>query len=168
MATIPKVIKNFNVTVDGVGYAGRAESVKLPELKIKTEEHRTGGMDIPVDLDMGMEKLELQFTLSEHAASVFRQFGIFSGNGVALQFRAAKSDDFTVEPYVINCSGMYTVQNPGTIKVGDKTPFEATLNLRVYQLLLNGTELVYIDAENMIRRINGVDVLAQQRAALGL
>ena len=32
-----KILKNFNLFVDGRGYAGRAEEVSPPKLSIKTE-----------------------------------------------------------------------------------------------------------------------------------
>ena len=53
-----KILKNFNLFVDGRGYAGKAEEVTPPKLTIKTEEFRGGGMDVPAAVDMGMEKLE--------------------------------------------------------------------------------------------------------------
>ena len=61
---LPKILKNFNAFVDGRGYAGRIDEISLPKLSIKTEEHRAGGMDIPVAIDMGMEKLEAELTFS--------------------------------------------------------------------------------------------------------
>jgi len=55
---LPQILKNFNVFANGVSYAGRAEEVSLPKLTVKTEEFRGGGMDAPVELDMGMEKMD--------------------------------------------------------------------------------------------------------------
>lgn len=40
---IPKILKNFNLFVDGRGYAGKAEEVTPPKLSLKTQEF--GGMD---------------------------------------------------------------------------------------------------------------------------
>jgi len=50
---LPKILKNFNVFVDGRGYAGKIDEITLPKLTIKTEEYRAGGM--------GMEKLEADY-----------------------------------------------------------------------------------------------------------
>ena len=44
----PRVLKNMNLFVDGRGYAGRVDEIELPKLTLKTEEHRAGGMDVPV------------------------------------------------------------------------------------------------------------------------
>jgi P2 family phage contractile tail tube protein len=52
--------------------------------------------------------------------------------------------------------------------VGGKQTTTLTYSLRKYSETINGVAAVNIDAENMIRVINGVDQLADQRAALGL
>ena len=39
-----KILKNFNLFVDGRGYAGKAEEVTPPKLSLKTQEFR-GGID---------------------------------------------------------------------------------------------------------------------------
>ena len=46
---LPKILKNFNVFVDGLGYAGRVEEITLPKLTIKTEEYQGAGMSAPVE-----------------------------------------------------------------------------------------------------------------------
>ncbi|WP_183142474.1 phage major tail tube protein, partial [Pseudomonas coronafaciens] len=51
---IPETLSNLNLFVDGVSFQGDVPSLTLPKLTIKTEEHRAGGMDAPVELDMGM------------------------------------------------------------------------------------------------------------------
>jgi P2 family phage contractile tail tube protein len=37
---IPKILKNFNLYVDGRGYAGRVEEITLPKLTITTIKFR--------------------------------------------------------------------------------------------------------------------------------
>ncbi len=49
---LPKILRNFNVFVDGRGYAGKIDEITLPKLTIKTEEYRAGGMDIPINIDI--------------------------------------------------------------------------------------------------------------------
>ncbi|WP_425974064.1 phage major tail tube protein [Tepidimonas sp. HKU78] len=73
---LPRVLKNMNLFVDGRGYAGRVDEIQLPKLTLKTEEHRAGGMDLPVELDLGMEKLEAQLTISDFDPELFKLFGL--------------------------------------------------------------------------------------------
>ncbi len=42
------------------------------------------------------------------------------------------------------------------------------VNAHYYKLTIGGKELIEIDAENMMRKINGVDQLALLQAALGI
>lgn len=168
MAAVPKIIKNFHLQVDGVGYAGICDEVRLPDIKIRGEEHRAGGMDAPIMIDLGMDRLEMGFTLAEHKAEVFRQFGLMNQNAVQLTFRAAKVDDLAVEPYLINARGMYTENRLGTIKNNSISKLEATVSLRYFKLSLAGNVIWEIDVDNMVRAINGVDQLEAVRAAIGL
>jgi P2 family phage contractile tail tube protein len=168
MAEIPKVIKNMNMIMDGRGYAGLVDEVTLPELTIVTEEHRAGGMDAPIPLDMGMEQLEMSFISAEHSPNIYGMFGHQNQNVVPLTFRAAMVDDTDVWPYILKVTGLITGLSGGTVQNGQKSPLEVTMGLRFYNLVINEEELVYIDVPNMIRRIQGVDHLQLQREALGL
>jgi len=51
------ILKYLNLIVDGRGYAGKIEEYSAPDLTVSTEEFRGGGMDAPIDIDMGQEKM---------------------------------------------------------------------------------------------------------------
>ena len=59
---LPHKLKNFRVFNDGQDYLGVASEVELPKLKMASEEYRGSGMLAPVDIDLGLEKLELTTT----------------------------------------------------------------------------------------------------------
>ena len=84
---IPNVLKNFNLFIDGRGYAGVVEELNLPKINLKLEEHRVGGMDTPIQLTQGIDKLEADFTLSEYDPLVIQEFGLVDGAQVPLKFR---------------------------------------------------------------------------------
>ena len=83
------VSKNFNVFVDGKGYAGEAEEYNPPKLALKTEDFRGGGMHAPIELTMGMEKLEADFTLASVDAYTMGRFGVVEGMQVQITVREA-------------------------------------------------------------------------------
>lgn len=165
---IPKVIKNYNLFLDGIGLAGLCSSVRLPDLTIQTDQHRAGGMDGPVPLDLGMEGIGIGFSLAEHHPAVFRQFGLLNQNAVQVTFRAAKVDDTVTERYIIKARGMYTAVQLGEVSNGQKNPLGGQIGCRYFKVEMNGQELFEIDFDNMIRRVNGVDQLRQMREAIGL
>jgi P2 family phage contractile tail tube protein len=165
---LPRHLRNFNVMIDGRGFAGRADEVTLPTLSIATEEHRAGGMDSPVDVDMGMELMELSVVISDYDETVIAGFGLL-GAGVPLRIMGAiQAQGAEAQPVVIRALGGLKSREVGTWSTGGKQTTTLTYGLRKYAESINGTEYVNIDVENMVRVINGVDQLAGQRAAIGL
>ena len=166
----PKILRNFVATLDGRGQAGRIEEITLPKLTVKTEEYRAGGMDVPVALDMGMEKLETDMVFSDYDEEIFKLFGIISGNSISLTLRGALQEDGKSEaiPVVLYLRGTVRELDFGSWKPAERATVKMSMDLRYYKLVYNGKELIEIDAENMIRKIDGVDQLASYRTALGL
>jgi P2 family phage contractile tail tube protein len=163
-----KVLQGFNLFVDGRGYAGKVQELELPKLTLKTEEFRAGGMDAPVQLDMGMEKLECSFTLGDISTDAMKFFGLSHNQPVSLTFRGALGlGEGNVVPVVVRAQGMMKEQDLGTWKPGEKLQHKVSVALKYYSYEQEGTTIHEIDIENMVRTINGVDVLAQTRAAIG-
>lgn len=166
---IPDILRNINLFVDGRGYAGKVDELTPPKLTIKTEEHRAGGMDAPVELDMGMEKLECDFSLAGPDAGTLKSWGLGAGKPVPLTFRGVLQDaDGVTRAVVMRMRGIVREADFGTWKPGEKAPLKATVAVRYYKLELDGEVIHEIDPENMIRVVNGADQLQAQRAALGL
>lgn len=163
------VLKNINLFVDGRGYAGQVASVTPPNLTLQTEEFRAGGMDVPIDVTMGMEKMEASFVLRKYDADVLALFGLAEGNRIPLTFRGAlESYDGTVTAVIMNMRGKITNMERGTWTPGELADLTITVSLNYYKEQHGTRILNEIDAENMVRVINGVDVLSQIRAALAM
>lgn len=163
------VRKNFNLWVDGRGHAGQVEEFNAPKLTLQTEEFRAGGMDLPIDVTMGMEKLTCDFSLKSYDKNVLALFGVVQGASVPLTVREAlESFDGTVTAVVHNMRGKITEIDPGTSKPGELPVLKVTMSLTYYKQRHGDTLLHEIDAENMVRIINGVDSLAAIRRAIGI
>ncbi|WP_264376306.1 MULTISPECIES: phage major tail tube protein [unclassified Wolbachia] len=166
---LPKILKNFNVFVDGRGYAGKIDEITLPKLTIKTEEYRAGGMDIPINIDMGMEKLEAELTFAEYDSELFRLFGLIDNNAVSLTLRGGlQVSNSEAESVVVNLRGLFKELDFGSWKPAEKATLKCTVAANYYKLTIDGRELIEIDAENMIRKIDGVDQMTSMRTALGI
>lgn len=164
---IPKILKNFNAFVDGRGYAGRVDEVTVPKLSLKMEEHRAGGMDAPVEIDLGMEKLESELTFAEYDKELFRLFGLTDGKVVGITLRGAIQGGGETEAVVINLRGQLKELDAGSWKAGDKATLKCSVALNYYKLIIGAEEIMEIDVENMIRVVNGIDQLAAIRKAIG-
>ncbi len=166
---VPKKLKNFTLFVDGRNLAGKVTEVNPPRLAVKTEEYRGGGMDAPIDIDMGMEKIELDFTLQEFDPDVIDKFGLVIGNSVIVTLRGAQqSDTNTAETVEIQGTGAITLLEYSPWRAGDASTLKVSMTLRRFRHAVASREIILIDIENMVRIINGVDVIAGQRIALGI
>lgn len=164
----PKVLQGFNLFVDGRGYAAKVSECELPKLTIKTEEYQPGGYDAPIEMDMGLEKLETNFTLLDLDVDVLKQFGIGHNNSVPVTLRGALSygDGMSV-PAVVQFQGMFREIEPPKFGKPGKLELKATMALKYYKLEIGGETIHEIDVENMVRLINGVDYLASMRENIG-
>ncbi|MES9873164.1 MAG: phage major tail tube protein [Candidatus Sedimenticola sp. 6PFRAG7] len=169
MANIENVLTAMSLFVDSKGYAGQVEELVPPKLTLKTEEIRAGGMDAPVEIDMGMEKMEASFTLNGYSPDVLKLFGLAPGRRKALTMTGSLISASGEEKSIrVNLQGMLRETDPGTWKPGEKSTLKVTVALSYYKLSINGEVIHEIDPVNMIRKIDGVDQLAQTRINLGL
>ncbi|WP_047287271.1 phage major tail tube protein [Pseudomonas protegens] len=169
MAMIPETLANMNLFADGISFQGDVPSLTLPKLTLKTEEHRAGGMDLPVELDMGMEKQEAGFTTTGVRRESLKLFGLADGTAFNGVFRGAfKGLKGKVTPVIVTLRGMLKEVDMGDWKSGDNAEIKHNVALTYYKLEVDGRLIYEIDALGMKRVINGVDQLAAQRSALGL
>ena len=168
MAQIPRVLKNFSLFIDGRGMAGLIQTMTLPTLTTKMEEFRGGGMDAPIELDMGMEKLEGTFELAEYNPDVIALFGLASADTQLTARGAIRSDGEPAVAVVVNMTGNIKEMDPGDWAAGDMSTGTFTYSIRYFKLTVGGRELVEVDKVNMIRRIDGVDQLESIRTAIGV
>jgi P2 family phage contractile tail tube protein len=168
--SLPQLLKNFNVFADGINYAGKADEVTPPKLTTKTEEFRAGGMDAPVEIDMGMEKIELSISMAEYNAQLCKLYGLVSDSPKLFVLRGAlqrQGEDAVA--VAITARGTVKERDPGTWKAGDKpASMKFTVACTYYKEEIAGEVVTEIDVENMIRIIGGVDQMASLRAALGI
>lgn len=166
---LPRNLKNMMIFNAGAAYVGDAMAFTQPKLARKLEEHRAGGMDRAVKIDMGGEPLECEFTTASPMRDVFRQYG---GGITAVQLRLVGTyqNDETggLDTIEITVRGRHEEIDPGETKVGEKTEMKVKMALAYYKLDWNGRTEIEIDAINMIEIVNGVDLMAESRAALGL
>lgn len=163
------ILKNFNLFVDGRGYAGQIGEYTPPNPSIATEEFRAGGMDAPIELDMGQELMETSFQLRAYDADVLAWWGVAPGNTLQLTARGAlESHDGTVKPVVHNLRGMIKAPDRGTWSPGQTATLGITMSIEYFKESINDTLICEIDVKNMIRNVGGNDRLAEIRAAIGI
>jgi len=166
---IPKTLKNFNCFIEGTGYAGVATEVSLPTIELNADAHRAGGMDMPRKIDLGINEMEAEVTLTEMNADVAGKTCIHNGSNTQMMFRGALNDDESTAavPVVAIMRGTVSKYEPSSAKSSEKTEDKFTFSLKFYELKIDGREVFHIDGDNLIRRIDGTDQLESIRSAIG-
>ncbi|WP_369790187.1 phage major tail tube protein [Rouxiella sp. WC2420] len=135
-----------------------------------TEDIRTGAQDAPTPHDDGMEALSCQIKF----------FGIDTDMLASLGFISGRRPRFTAyEGYLSNGTALGTIEEiEGFVhKVtrdprGNQSMAECAVTVDIaisyYKQSLEGVELIEIDTERFIRRVNGVDQLAMLAAKVRL
>jgi P2 family phage contractile tail tube protein len=169
---LPRKLKNLNLFNDANSYVGVVMSVTLPPLGRKMESYRGGGMNGPVKADLGFSDDGIQFEWKTGGLDLIslRQFGAVNASGVALRFSGAFQRDDTgdVSAVEVVMRGRHETIEMGEAQPGEDTEHSITTTCSYYKLVVDNEDIIEIDLLNFIEKVNGVDMLEKQRAALGL
>ncbi len=168
MAKLPRLLKHFNAYVDGDDWSGKVDSATPPNLAFVMEEHRAGGMNGPIKLEMGMEAMTATLVFSDISP---RLYGLLGTDVIPITLRGsvqAQGVGVDPEPVVINMRGRFASLETGEWKPGAKTVLTVTAELEYFRYRQKDVEIVEIDILNMVQSFNGVDQMAKHRANIGM
>ena len=162
----PRKIKNFNAFVDGTSYFGKCVEGSMPALKLKTDPHCGGGMDIPIAQDMGMEAMTAQAVFAEWAPELVTSFG----RRLSMTFRAGAmgEEDFSADAFAYEIRGKIASSEGDNLKPGEASNLKLMWEVDYYRIEREGVTLIEIDPINGKRLVGGVDQLTEMRRAMGL
>lgn len=167
---LPRLLKLMNVFNNGHSYQGIAEEVELPKLAMKGEDFRTGGMIGEITANMGLEKLELTHKYAGIVPDLFSGFASETVDSELIRFAGSYQRDDTGEVSAVEVlmRGRHTEMDGGNAKVGDKTETSIKTALTYYKLTMDGKERIEIDLINSVFKVDGKDLYAKHREAVGL
>lgn len=169
---MPRKLKNLNLFNDANSYLGVVKTVTLPPLGRKMEGYRGGGMNGPVKADLGFSDDGIQFEWKTGGLDLIalKQFGAVNASGVALRFTGSFQQDDTAEISAVEVvmRGRHETIEMGDAQPGEDTEHSITTTCTYYKLIVDNEEIIEIDLLNFIEIVDGVDMLAEQRKALGI
>lgn len=169
---LPRKLKHLNLFLDGSNWIGVAEDYTPPKLSQKFEAYRGGGMMGAANIHMGLEDgaLDTSFTFGGLEADLIKRMGIAKIDGVQLRFAGSFQRDDTGEVVAVEIvqRGRFKENDRGTFKSGDNSQSKVSMVNTYYKETMNGVELCEIDLLNMIWKVDGVDLMAEHRKAIGL
>jgi len=165
---LPRQLFNFTVFADGGDYRGEIPEITLPTLTRKLEEYRAGGMDGPIDLDFGQEKMEAELKGAGFLAGLATKWGARQHDATMLRFVGALSRGTSeaLESCEAVMRGRLAKIDPGSSQAGEKTEQTYSYSLSYFRLTVGGITMFEIDIVNMVCVVDGVDIMAEVRAAL--
>lgn len=166
-----KQIVNANVYIDGNSFLGKAEEIKLPDVAVSMVEHKALGLVGKVELPSGIEKMEATIKWNSLYDEVLKK-AANPYQPVQLQAR------FSLETYagggrikevpgVVFLTGTFKKFPLGGFKQHDNVEAETALNITYIRLVVDGKDIVEVDALANIYKVDGVDLLAQYRQNVG-
>lgn len=169
---LPKKLKHMNLFNDGNSYTGVAKTVTLPKLGRKMEAYRGGGMDGSVKVDLGHsdDGISLEWTLGGWDLIALRQYGAVRADGVALRFAGSvqRDDDGSVSAVEIAVRGRHEEIDFGEATPGEDTEHKINTTCTYYKLTIDNEVIIEIDLLNFVFIVDGEDLLAAHRQAIGL
>ncbi|GAA3588796.1 phage major tail tube protein [Gibbsiella greigii] len=167
---LPKKLKYLNLFNDGFSYMGIVSAMTLPKLTRKLEKYRGGGMNgaAPVDLGLDDDALSLEWSMGGLDTLVLKQWGAV--DAAPLRFAGSYQRDDTGEITAVEVvlRGKHKEIDWGESKQGEDTETKVATECTYYKLTVDGEELIEVDTINMIEKVDGVDLLAAHRKAIGL
>lgn len=167
---LPRTLKNMNVFVKNLSYAGIAETITLPKIKKKTEDYRGAGMIGDVALTFGYEKFEAAISYAGFDPSLLNQLAVCGVGDLPLRFvgvyeRQDTCTNMAVEWYM---RGQAIGFDPNDAILGKKSEMKLDYNVSYCRLVVDGLLIFEIDLVNGIDNWGGNDLVATVMALLGL
>lgn len=165
-------ITNANIYMDGASLLGRAEEVNLPAIAYKMVEHKALGMVGTAEFFAGIDKMEAKVKWNSYYPEVMKK-AANPFQTVNMQVRGSlenyTSGGKTGEvPVVCYMTAGYKGFPMGNFKQHDNVELESNLSVYYVKLEVDGSPIVELDVLANIFKVDGVDVLAQYRANLGI
>jgi len=166
LVALPRLLKNFNIYLDGDSYAGRCDSVTLPNITAVVESHRAGGMNGSVEVELGLELMTMQLVISDFDPKLVAHFN--QANLPITLRGSVQAQHQKAEPVIINARGLHKGLEFAQWQGGSKTTQTIDLSLHYFRYRQKDVEYAEIDLLNMVQKIGGIDQLTDDRSNMGL
>ncbi len=165
-------LTNANVYVDGNSLLGRAMEINLPDIKAKMSDHQALGLQGMIELPSGIDKLEAKIKWNSLYPEVLRKTGN-PYKAVKMMVKASienyEGGDLVGRQAVTTyLTGQFKQIPLGSFKQNDNVELESGIAVTYIKQEIAGEVVLEFDAMANILKVNGVDILAEYRANLGI
>ncbi|NNC24251.1 phage major tail tube protein [Salinisphaera sp. USBA-960] len=167
---LPHKLKDFNLYGDSNSWQGQVKSLTTPELSRNVTSYRAGGMDAEVELDMGQQVIEFQWTIAGVLAEIYNEYGSPVHDATQRRFVGSyeSDEDGTIKAVEIVVRGRDKTIGGADSSPGDDSDTQITTTCSYYKLTIDDETIIEIDGPGMVFNVRGEDRMADRRAALQL
>jgi P2 family phage contractile tail tube protein len=164
-------LKNANIYINGNCLLGRADEIKLPEIKLKMVEHKALGMVGTIKLPGGLEALEGEIKWNSFYEDVWEQV-LDPYTAVQLQVRGnlethGGAGRIAQKTYTVMLSVQFDSVALGTFKQNDNAEFPSKFYASYIKQQVAGQDVIEFDVMANIWKKKGKDMLEQYRNNVG-
>lgn len=159
------IMRNAALFLNRENYIGQASEIGFPQLKRKMQEVFNGGMEVPIEVELGYEMPEQDFKMTSFDPVVLKLFGLAIGVETEIMATAANvDDDGTTHSMVSYIRGIIKEAKPDGHKRGDISMVEYMVSFRYFKLEIDGQPIYEMDPFGV--SVGGVSQTAAIRRAL--
>lgn len=161
MKHAPQYLSGMTVFIDGVGLLGTARQVTLPKVEQMRETVTAGGFERSQATGV-FKAMEAELALSEYHAQAYQ-----AANRLAKPLTFVVKGSLTQKgenkAVVATLKGTVDIDD-GALETGKEAERKVKIYVDYYALEIGDKEQCLLDAENMIARISGTDLLEAVRS----
>lgn len=162
----PKTLKNFNVFINGVSYAGLITEFTPPEVVLKIDS-QSGGRVIANNARLLFDSgITASFGIAEFSGELHKLIG----TEINLTAFGTLSDDvlpFGTTGISISITGVVSSYTPSKWEAAKKTDDKYDIVCSYFRFSGNGSNIM-LDVKNQIFSINGIDIVETIRGQIRL
>lgn len=162
----PSILEDFNAFINDNSYAGEVKKAKLPDVSLKTESFRPGGIGMEIEQATGLEKMDVELEMATYDKRILGLVGKRTSRDTPLVLRGGVTSDGELKTVVVKMQGLWKKYEGGDWEAAKEGVTKFSVNLDHYELEIDGEEIYYIDAKTKVFRVNGEDQYEQLRQAL--
>ena len=151
-------IREANLFVGGMGFLGKVESVKLPE--VKTKKDFVNGQHVDLGI---LEAMEFEAEVNSLSELIYKELSKLQN--AELKVKGAIMENGVKKSAVATLKGPIDVEHD-TWKSGENVKKKIKMYVNVFHLEVDGKEEVFVDLPNYIARIGGTDIYEDIRNAI--
>ncbi len=164
---LPSIVRDINCFIKEKSFIGVANVATIPKIVTKTTDMVLAGFAGDIERDIGkLEKLESSITVSQFSSEVLGLIGDRASRDETLVLRGAIDVGDSISTLVVKMQGLWKEVEFAEFKPETEATNKFAIAVEVFTLELDGKEIIHIDKENNIFRVNGKDRNEKIREAL--